>query len=77
MLEGLNALQAAWKPQPQRFSIWENALHLIVWREVMARRARGEQASAEERKRRNHESPNYHFGQIMYLGAMQGLPPIV
>ncbi len=119
VLEGLTAEQAAWRPQPGRHSIWEIALHLIFWRDFMVRRAHNETVSAEERDRRNHESPadvseeawnavrerfrasqqevhnaigiadetenflhltfhdNYHVGQIAYLRAMQGLPPIV
>ncbi len=53
-LEGISAEHAAWTPQEGRLSIWEIALHLNFWREVMVRRARGEQVSGEERDRRNH-----------------------
>ncbi len=31
-LEGLTAAQAAWKPAPQRHSIWQIVRHLILWK---------------------------------------------
>ncbi|HKK45856.1 MAG TPA: DinB family protein [Balneolaceae bacterium] len=30
-LRGVDALQAAWKPAPDRHSIWELALHIAYW----------------------------------------------
>ncbi len=31
-LEGLTAAQAAWKPTPERHSIWQIVRHLILWK---------------------------------------------
>ena len=31
-LEGLTAAQAAWKPAPERHSIWQIVRHLILWK---------------------------------------------
>ncbi len=31
-LEGLGAAQAAWKPAPERHSIWQIVRHLILWK---------------------------------------------
>jgi len=31
-LEGLTAIQAAWKPSPERHSIWQIVRHLILWK---------------------------------------------
>src|SRR2546429_9421574 len=31
-LEGLTAAQAAWKPAPERNSIWQIVRHLILWK---------------------------------------------
>lgn len=30
-LRGIDAVQAAWKPAPNRHSIWERALHIAYW----------------------------------------------
>lgn len=121
-IEGLTPQQAAWKPQPQRHSIWQLINHIIFWQDYTLRAARGAKPSREEfareTERRNWEEPaeitdtawaaarerfmasyramvelvsaakeserplyhlmheSYHFGQIMYLRAMQGLAPI-
>jgi hypothetical protein len=121
-LEGLSARQAAWKPGPQRHSIWQLVNHVVFWQDYTLRAARGQKPTREEfareRERRNWEEPaeitepawadararfdgsyramvelvntsdalerpmyhllheSYHFGQIMYLRAMQGLDPI-
>ena len=120
-LDGLTPQQAAWKPQPQRHSIWQLLNHIVFWQDYTLRAARGEKPAREdfarETERRNWEEPaeisdaawsgarerfmtsyramvelintgdaaerplyhlmheSYHFGQIMYLRAMQGLEP--
>ncbi len=119
-VEGLTAEQAAWKPGPQRHSIWQIVNHLVFWREdTLARLAGGDKPSDEEIARLNFAEPPqvseaawqaarrrlqqsqdavasalsnpnnamdrlrfllphdcYHFGQIMLLRSLQGLPPI-
>lgn len=40
-LDGLTAPQAAWKPSPERHSVWQIADHLAFWKEYMLRRLRG------------------------------------
>jgi hypothetical protein len=121
-VDGLSAEQAAWKPDPQRHSIWQLVNHIVFWQDYTLRAARGQKPTREEfareRDRRNWEEPteitdtawagarerfnrsyramvdlvntsdalerplyhllheSYHFGQIMYLRAMQGLEPI-
>lgn len=119
-LSGVTAGQAAWKPSPDRRSIWQLVLHMIFWREAWLRRiVDGIKASAEtiarenfvevedasdaawdETRRRFAETQErmaalfrdskvpindfmyvlphdcYHFGQIGYLRAMQGLPAV-
>lgn len=116
----LTAAQAAWRPDPQRHSIWQIVEHLIYWREVTLRRAAGgEGPSDAEAAPRNFPQPAeptdaawadtvkrlgdsqqaiaallaepqadisrvpyllahdaYHMGQISYLRALQGLPPL-
>lgn len=42
VLDGLTASQAAWKPHSARHSIWQVVRHLLFWREVTLRVARGE-----------------------------------
>lgn len=57
-LDGLSPQQAAWKPQPERKSIWQIVEHMIFWREVVLRRAGGESGPAEEEvARRNFPEP--------------------
>ena len=117
---GLTAEQAARHPAPGRNSIWQVVAHMIFWREVELRRARGGgDPTPEEGKRLNFPEPPavtqpawdecvkrlantqqqvataltdeklsidklayllphdcYHFGQICYVRAMLGLPPI-
>jgi hypothetical protein len=57
VLEGMTPEQAAWRPRPERHSIWQIAGHIMFWREVIVRSAAGEQVGDEERARRNFESP--------------------
>ncbi len=40
-LDGLTAPQAAWKPSPERHSVWQIADHLAFWKEYLLRRLRG------------------------------------
>jgi len=46
ILAGVTAEDAAWKPAADAHSIWQIALHMIGWREEVARRATG--APAQE-----------------------------
>lgn len=41
-LRGVDAAQAAWRPQTQRHSIWELTLHAAYWKYVVRRRITGE-----------------------------------
>ena len=81
-VEGLPPEQAAWKPQAEHHSIWQIVNHILFWREITFRRlAGGREPEQGDEGRLNrllyhlaHDS--YHIGQIMYLRAMLGLPPI-
>lgn len=132
-IEDLTAAQAAWRPSPQRKSIWEIVNHVAFWTEYYVSRMAGElprppgwytdiqwqeipetteQAwrATIQRLRDAHEAlkaevanradeqldhpmpggqaplyaviqveathRSYHCGQIMYLRALQGLPPL-
>lgn len=56
--EGLTAEQAAWKPAPDRHSIWELVNHMTFWREYFSHRAEGgAQATEEELDRLNWQEP--------------------
>jgi len=37
-LRGVDEVQAAWRPQPERHSIWELTLHAAYWKYVVRRR---------------------------------------
>lgn len=41
-LRGLNARQAAWRPNPGRHSIWEIVLHAAYWKYIIRRRLKNE-----------------------------------
>jgi hypothetical protein len=41
-IRGVNAAQAAWRPQPARHSIAEQVLHAAYWKYVARRRLRGD-----------------------------------
>lgn len=41
-IRDLTAAKAAWKPAPQRHSIWQIVDHLSLWKEYFAGRLRGE-----------------------------------
>lgn len=130
-LEGLSAEQAAWQPpnaaslhgaSGSRHSIWQNVLHMCLWREHWLRKLKGQTTPKQELEEQNfpvltdvsegawaaararfidsqkrigaaladgnvteeqfeaiaHFLPHdcYHFGQINYLRAMQGLKAI-
>ncbi len=40
-VRGISAAQAAWRPAPERHSIWQIVEHLIFWKEHMLSRLRG------------------------------------
>jgi len=48
LLGGLTPQQALWRPAPQRRCIWELMLHMLVWREFVARRLAGAQPDSPE-----------------------------
>jgi uncharacterized damage-inducible protein DinB len=56
-LEGLTAQQAAWKPAPQRHSIWQVLHHILFWREYALRAMAGDKPDKAEINRRNWEEP--------------------
>lgn len=56
-LEGLTPQQAAWKPAPERRSIWQIVNHITFWREHEIRNLAGEKPGPEEVERRNFEEP--------------------
>jgi len=41
-LRGVSCEAAAWKPAPERHSIWELALHIAYWKYAVRRRLRGD-----------------------------------
>ena len=57
-VDGLTAAQAAWKPAPERHSIWQIVNHLSFWREDVVRgnEAKGP-ASDELIERENWRAP--------------------
>jgi uncharacterized damage-inducible protein DinB len=57
-VEGLTAEQAAWKPAPDRHSIWQLVNHMSFWREYLVHRAEGGAPSTEEDlHRQNWQEP--------------------
>jgi hypothetical protein len=56
LLEHLTAEQALWRPQPERHSIWQIALHIVFWRDVLVRRAKGITIPDDELRQRNWET---------------------
>lgn len=53
-LEGLTAVQAAWKPAPGRHSIWQIVAHMTHWHEYFAHRNEGgAPLDEQELERRN------------------------
>src|SRR5204862_118909 len=54
----LSPEQAAWKPSPERHSIWQIVLHINFWRENELRRTEtGEKPTAEQIARLNFPEP--------------------
>ena len=47
-LEGLTAAQAAWKPSPERHSIWQIVRHLILWKRGVLDAWNGDPPGGEE-----------------------------
>ena len=47
LLEGVTAQQAAKTPSPGMHSIWQLALHIAAWEEIVLRRLRGEVFTAK------------------------------
>jgi hypothetical protein len=57
-LEDLTPKEAAWKPSPERHSIWQIVEHMIFWRQYAVDRLGGaEPLSDEEIQRRNFPEP--------------------
>lgn len=57
-VQGLTPQQAAWKPQPQRHSIWQNLHHMTFWREYAVARQRGTAKLDDAQiQQRNWEEP--------------------
>ncbi len=52
-LRGVTAEGAAWRPQPQRHSIWELTLHAAYWKYVVRRRITGEKRGSFQLKGSN------------------------
>ncbi len=50
-LEGVDAPTAAWRPGPQRHSIWQIVRHLILWKQGILRALEGEPPDREELRR--------------------------
>jgi hypothetical protein len=42
-IRGLTAEQAAWKPAPNRHSVWEIVVHAAYWKYAVRRRLRGDE----------------------------------
>lgn len=54
----LSPQQAAWKPSPDRHSIWQIVSHVVFWREVSQRTLAGQPKPDEaEIARRNYPDP--------------------
>ena len=57
-LSSLSAEQAAWKPNSEAHSIWQNVNHVIFWRELtLTLLSGGKRPPSEETDRRNFEAP--------------------
>jgi len=57
-LEGLTAEQAAWKPAPERHSIWQIVSHMLFWREDTLGRLTGKpKPTDDEIARLNYPQP--------------------
>lgn len=56
-LRGVDAGQAAWKPYPDRHSIWELTLHLAYWKYAVRRYLDGSPRGSFPRKPANWPTP--------------------
>jgi uncharacterized damage-inducible protein DinB len=56
-LRGVTAKQAAWKPAPDRHSIWEYALHIAYWNYAVRRNLEGSRMGAFPRSPSNWPEP--------------------
>lgn len=45
-LRGVTARQAAWRPAPNRHSIWEVAIHAAYWKYIVRRRISGDRGAS-------------------------------
>lgn len=54
-IAGMNARQAAWKPEPDRHSVWQIINHIMFWQDYSLRTLAGDKPSQEEVNRRNWE----------------------
>lgn len=52
-VEGLNARQAAWKPAPDRHSIWQAVRHVILWKQGMVDAWTGKVPDLQDLERRD------------------------
>ena len=52
-LKGVTAADAAWRPHPDRHSVWELALHAAYWKYVVRRRLTGAPRGSFPRKPSN------------------------
>ncbi len=68
VLSGLTADQAAWKPSPQRHSIWQIVNHICFWREHELRSLAGRKPDEAEVTLRNWEEPR-EFGEAGWSAA--------
>jgi uncharacterized damage-inducible protein DinB len=57
-LRGVRAEQAAWKPYPDRHSIWELTLHLAYWKYAVRRYFDGSPRGSFPRKPANWPTPD-------------------
>jgi len=57
-LEGVDATQAIWKPNPNRFSIWHFVLHISYWKYRVRQGVTGSENEAFSRQPDNFPEPN-------------------
>lgn len=72
-VEGLTAAQAAWKPVPQRHSIWQIVAHVVFWREEALRRLAGQPKAAEDVVARMNFPPPATATESAWKEALQQL----
>lgn len=57
-VRGLNAVQAAWRPDSARHSIWEQVLHCAYWKYTVCRRLLSEKRGSFPRKKSDWPLPS-------------------